>query len=362
MSGDIIPKSTIHASQHRVVDSQLKSLKLVTRRLQSVTKILETEVLILHRLFYKNKNQHRTALFWRNICEIRRYSQRIVSLKLLDNLQSLRVMFHGSAAMPVSQAQLSSQMSNNSARGSWTCLPSRRDFLNISTQLAVARKLSEKVRPSTLKFTFDDHISDRCQKYVQELMCGSSSLAPIFFFCIHIRSFNRSLQSGAFLSFLLTFAAISSRLKAVSLELKDICEQSGPCISSILVIHEVLLSFFVFVLADFAARKMSKTSYGDVTVEEISPALEAAISDNGVNAPEAVRSLNTAATTSQVPEFTTETLELKGTIYALFYSSSLKVLWQPSFWKEKLLKYSNVERLFKRFSPKRRNGKWREMK
>jgi hypothetical protein len=160
----------------------------------------------------------------------------------------------------------------------------------------------------------------------------------------------------------LTFAAISSRLKAVSLELKDICEQSGPCISSILVIHEVLLSFFVFVLADFAARKMSKTSYGDVTVEEISPALEAAISDNGVNAPEAVRSLNTAATTSQVPEFTTETLELKGTIYALFYSSSLKVLWQPSFWKEKLLKYSNVERLFKRFSPKRRNGKWREMK
>lgn len=129
-----IPRSSVQASQHPAVDSQLKSLKLITRRLQSVSKIHEAELLILQRLFYKNKNQHRGALFWRNVSEIRRYSQRVVSLRLSEKFQSLRVMFHGSAST-----------SGNSMKGAWTCLPSTKYFLNISVQLDVAHRLTERV-------------------------------------------------------------------------------------------------------------------------------------------------------------------------------------------------------------------------
>lgn len=147
MSRDPIPRSSVHPSQHSVVDSQLKSLKLITRRLQSVVKIHEAELQILHRLFYKNKNQHRTALFWRNVSEIRRYSQRVVSLDLLGTLQSLRLMFHGSATA-ISDAQASNvpvQISSALTKGSWKWLPSRLNVSNISTQLNVACKLTAKV-------------------------------------------------------------------------------------------------------------------------------------------------------------------------------------------------------------------------
>jgi len=148
MSSNPIPRASIHASQHPVVDSQLKLLKLVTRRLQSVGKIHEAELLILQRLFYKNKNQHRSALFWRNLSEIRRYSQHVASLKLLDNLRSLRLIFHGSAATPVIEAQSSNvptERASNSTRGSWTCFPNSKYLFNLSAKLDVAHKLTERV-------------------------------------------------------------------------------------------------------------------------------------------------------------------------------------------------------------------------
>jgi len=148
MFSNPIPRASIHASQHPVVDSQLKLLKLLTRRLQSVANIHEAELLILHRLFYKNKNQHRSAVFWRNVSEIRRYSQHVVSLKLLDNLQSLHLIFHGSAATPVIEAQppnIPTQRASNSTRGSWTCFPNTKYLFYFSAKLDVARKLTERV-------------------------------------------------------------------------------------------------------------------------------------------------------------------------------------------------------------------------
>ena len=174
MSSNPIPRLSIHASQHPVVDSQLKSLKLITRRLQSVIKIHEAELLILQRLFYKNKNQHRSALFWRNMSEIRRYSQRIVSLKLLDNLQTLRLIFHGSAAT------IPTQQSSHSARGSWTYFPSKTYLMNLSAKLDVARKLMERVQYVICEIlSWRSSLFNRCQKRVRGLICGSSYLASI---------------------------------------------------------------------------------------------------------------------------------------------------------------------------------------
>jgi len=99
MSGKSISRRSFDASQHAVVDSQLKSLKIITRRLQSALTIHETELHILERLIYKNKNQHRKALFWRNVIEIRRYSERVDNLKLSDDLQLLRSLFYGSSLL-----------------------------------------------------------------------------------------------------------------------------------------------------------------------------------------------------------------------------------------------------------------------
>jgi len=63
-------------------------------------------------------------------------------------------------------------------------------------------------------------------------------------------SFHRSLQSGAFLTLLLTLVAISSRLSMVSSELKEACEQADACISRFLILHEVYLLRSSMVEAD----------------------------------------------------------------------------------------------------------------
>lgn len=94
-----VSRASLDTSQHSAVDSHLKSLKLITRRLHSALTIHETELCVLERLIYKNKNQHRKALFWRNVIELRRYSERVDNLKLFDDLQVLRSLFYGSSSL-----------------------------------------------------------------------------------------------------------------------------------------------------------------------------------------------------------------------------------------------------------------------
>ena len=96
MGGEPIPRAFIGSSQCRTIDSQLKSLKLITHRFQSSLTLHETELKILQRLIYRNSNQHRSALFWRNVAELHRYSERLGNLRFLDKIQSLRYIFHGS--------------------------------------------------------------------------------------------------------------------------------------------------------------------------------------------------------------------------------------------------------------------------
>lgn len=96
MPSDQVPRTSIDTSLHGAVDNELKALKLHTRRLQSVLTTRATELQILQRLYYKNKNQHRGALFWRNVVEIKRFLERVEHLNLLDSINGLRSMFYES--------------------------------------------------------------------------------------------------------------------------------------------------------------------------------------------------------------------------------------------------------------------------
>ena len=116
----------------------------------------------------------------------------------------------------------------------------------------------------------------------------------------------------------MTFVAISSRLKTISLELKDICDQSASCISKFLVINEVRIRLLICPLLIFTS--LLKPSSGDVAVQ----APEAEFTDNiDINIPGTVESPVFNATTSQPPEFT-ETQKLKGAIHSSTDISSLK--------------------------------------
>lgn len=82
-------------SQCFKVDAGLKSLKLLSRRLHTLLDTHATELQILQRLYYKNKNQHRGSLFWRNVVEIRRYSERFEQHKPHILIDDFRCAFYG---------------------------------------------------------------------------------------------------------------------------------------------------------------------------------------------------------------------------------------------------------------------------
>jgi hypothetical protein len=88
-------KSSLPASRHASIDAALKALKASSRRLQTAFALLNDELRILERLYYKGKNQHRSALFWKRVLEVRRYSRRLSEISLLEVVESFRLAFFG---------------------------------------------------------------------------------------------------------------------------------------------------------------------------------------------------------------------------------------------------------------------------
>jgi Domain of unknown function (DUF4477) len=82
-------------SSHSSIDSALKALKSSSRQLHTTLSAFHDEMHVLERLYYKGKNQHRSALFWRRVCELRRYGNRIIRLKLDDLVEQSRRSFWG---------------------------------------------------------------------------------------------------------------------------------------------------------------------------------------------------------------------------------------------------------------------------
>jgi hypothetical protein len=99
MSGPESPiytsRVSVDASQCFKIDAGLKSFKLLSRRLHTLVNTHATELQILQRLYYKNKNQHRGSIFWRKVVQIKRYSERFEQHKLHILIDDFRCAFYG---------------------------------------------------------------------------------------------------------------------------------------------------------------------------------------------------------------------------------------------------------------------------
>jgi len=89
------PRSSLDSKIHPTVDGVLKELKSASRELQKVLTSFRLELELLDRLFYKNKNQHRGALFWRKVTEMRRFGHKLGHYKPDGLVEDARRWFWG---------------------------------------------------------------------------------------------------------------------------------------------------------------------------------------------------------------------------------------------------------------------------
>lgn len=93
------PRASLDSSSHSTVDGILKDLKAYSRRLQAALASYQDEMHVLERLYYKSKNQHRMALFFKRVSEIRRYGWRLLEVNISEHMQLLRASFYGATVV-----------------------------------------------------------------------------------------------------------------------------------------------------------------------------------------------------------------------------------------------------------------------
>jgi len=108
-----LSRVSLDPSCYSSIDNALKHLKIYTRRLHTVITTHDDELQILERLYYKGKNQHRSALFWRHVVEMRRYAIRLNQISLSGIVDSFRFSFFGEG----------SEQTPKILRASWTHVP-----------------------------------------------------------------------------------------------------------------------------------------------------------------------------------------------------------------------------------------------
>ncbi|KAF8077988.1 hypothetical protein FPV67DRAFT_1662762 [Lyophyllum atratum] len=177
-----IPRSHLDSSQHGSVDVVLKDLKNCSRRLHVALGAFRDEYQVLERLYYKGKNQHRVALFWRRIVEIRRFCRRLDGLHIDQTVDTLRGSFFSPEDIPNNPKMM---------KGSWTHYPGITLVAMVLQCISMSSALLEKMQEKLLEA---------------------------------YRSFTLAMQSGAFLQLILILIAVVSRMSAVSTELQEILQ------------------------------------------------------------------------------------------------------------------------------------------
>lgn len=87
-------RESVLKDQQPSVDGALKALRNASRQLKPIHASFSDELRLLERLYYKGKNQHKSALFWRKLAEARRIGNRIHGAGLLALVDELRATFH----------------------------------------------------------------------------------------------------------------------------------------------------------------------------------------------------------------------------------------------------------------------------
>ncbi|KAF9227966.1 hypothetical protein BS17DRAFT_774548 [Gyrodon lividus] len=187
------PRSSLSSSHHKEIDTLLKDLKNCSRRLRAAMNSFIDEVRILEKLYYKNKNQHRMALYFRRVPEIRRYGQRLIELDLPGSVDLLRASFVG----------LNFTKDQKALRNTWNHVPEEPYVSFVMERLVscsfLVCKMHERLREAHHHFTL-------------------------------------AMQSGAFIQLVILFAAISSRMSALLLELEEVLHLGASTCDRLLVI------------------------------------------------------------------------------------------------------------------------------
>ncbi|CCL99125.1 uncharacterized protein FIBRA_01139 [Fibroporia radiculosa] len=227
-------RSSLPSATHPSVDSTLKQLKLCTRRLEAAFASHRGELQVLERLYYKGKNQHRTAIFWRRVVEMRRYGDRLEGMAMFDLVDRLRCAFWGDLA----------QQNPKALKGPWCYFPDAKSVRFVVQRCYECCSLIDKI---------------------QERLSAAYS------------NFTLLMQTAAFLQLILTLAAIASRLRILLTEIRAATEQAGNAC------HKLLQSLSL----TEAGKIQHPKGYGPHTAREIplrtqssTPSAEIAMSDD----------------------------------------------------------------------------------
>ncbi|OCH95538.1 hypothetical protein OBBRIDRAFT_720382 [Obba rivulosa] len=162
-------RTSLDSVKYPDVDAALKQLKTCTRRLQVALSAHRNELQVLERLYYKGKNQHRPALFWKRVAEMRRYGDRIDGVNIYQLVENLRLSFWGDAG----------QENPKTLKRPWTHTPDAKSVSYVLRRCLDCRSLIHKTH--------------------ERLVNAYGSFMLV-------------MQTGAFLQLILTLAAIASRL------------------------------------------------------------------------------------------------------------------------------------------------------
>ncbi|KAL4067587.1 hypothetical protein J3A83DRAFT_4252916 [Scleroderma citrinum] len=173
-----LPRSSIDEYLHKDIDTLLKELKSCVRCIQTAIASYTNEMRVLERLYYKNKNQHRTALFFKRVSEVRRYGNRLMDSKLSERVELLRASFFGFTTMQ--------DIDQKTFKGAWDHVPDRPYLSFIMERLLSSRILVGKM---TERLTHAYH---------------------------HL---SVAMQSGAFIQLVVLFSAMCSRMSILLSEL-----------------------------------------------------------------------------------------------------------------------------------------------
>lgn len=105
-------RTEVNSSQYGVIDLSLKQFKICAQHLSTTMTSLTEESRLLERIYYKNKNQQRSSLFWKKVQEIRRFLLRILELKLEQSVEDLRYSFYDSEGLVLSYHKLKRESSH----------------------------------------------------------------------------------------------------------------------------------------------------------------------------------------------------------------------------------------------------------
>ncbi|PBK96809.1 hypothetical protein ARMGADRAFT_924633 [Armillaria gallica] len=129
------PRDTLDQALHFSVDSALKNLKKCRNQFKTILATFQDELHILERLYYKGKNQHRSALFWKRVAETRRYGSRLNELDLVKLVDGMQHSFFDTNTDNMKKA----------LKGAWTYYPDAKFVSYMRNRLELISNLASKV-------------------------------------------------------------------------------------------------------------------------------------------------------------------------------------------------------------------------